>query len=382
MKKSTDGFGGFDADFGTDPSAPVVVGEPKKGKKQGAVTPAVTLPRAKKAKQQLSPKEKTLLSIARKSDVPTLPPLATLIQNMAGTKMKIKDIALFTGKPSDPVLAELAAGCPLKNSVNLSAEVQKKRLVYVGIQIVKANRMYTPIQIAKIGHNYECVSGRNRLAFLALAYGVESEIPVTIQEMTLNEARDAVVVANQSRRAEALEQAEHMMLKAVQGNASATLEEIYGKGVVNRASLKKYCTFSVRIRDLPEPLSFTVAKSQARKEGGIMLLGNIEVFFGAALDWKYGMPLQEFNANFVAGIKFLNALVAVFTKQSGFDPKSHMSSKTMIAVGKFYKLRVDNKASTLPLVGHIAKAIIDMGDVGKQKSELTYKMLMEAMTGK
>lgn len=378
MSKKDDGFGGFDVNFGTEPSDPV---DQKKGTAK-VKAPAPQLPRAKKAKQQLTPKEKTLLSITRKANVPSIPKMEDILANMVGSKMAIKDIALFTGKPSDPVLAELAAECPTKNSVNLSAEVQKRRVIAVGIQILKTGRMYTPIMVAKIGgnNNYECVSGRHRLAFLALAYGTNAEVPVIVQYMTLNQARDAVVVANQSRRADVMEQAEHAVLKAVQGDVAATQEEMYIKTAENRAKLKKYCTYAVQHKNYPEALGFTVAQSQARKEGGIMLLGNIEVFFGAALDWKYGMPMKDFDVNFQEAIKFLNSLVGVFVKIPGFDPKSHTSGKTMIAIGKYFKAykTTENKAP-LHLVGQVAQAIVDMGDIGKQKSENTFKALTVAM---
>ena len=93
--------------------------------------------------------------------------------------------------------------------------------------------------------------------------------------------------------------------------------------------------------------------------------------------------MKEFDENFTEAIDFLNDLVAVFIKQPGFDPKSHTSSKTMIAIGKYYKAyKMSTHKTPIHLVGHVAKAIVDMGDIGKQKSENTWKALMTAMLGK
>jgi len=283
------------------------------------------------------------------------------------------------------LMAELAAECPLKNRVNLSAEVIESRVLYVGAQILKAGRMYIPIQVVKIREDgaLECVSGRHRLAFLALVYGADTKIPVHIENMSLSESRDAVVVANEARPTKALERAEHTVLQAVGGNVDAEQDELYQKTIKTRSTARKYCVYNVIKRKYPAKLAFKVSQTSSRRDGGLTTLTNIENFWGAALEWNQELKRKEFDSMLKESVKFLNELAEEFQKHGDFDADSHMASMTMIAIGKYYRAysEIIGK-NAIDVVRAVAKQVVKMGDIGRQKSEKTYKELSSALKSK
>jgi hypothetical protein len=338
----------------------------------------------KKAKMPLTPRAKAIRLMLRRAGVAELPSLDQLMRGKTGTsKLPISEIGLFIGDPKDALLVELAAECKVQNIVNLSAEVLKSRVMAIGAQILAAGRMYQPIQVARVNGTYQCTSGRHRLAFLALAYGPSTRIHVYIEEMTLNEARDAVVVANQARPTKALERAEHAVLQAVGGNVDASQDDLYNKTVLTKAKAKKYCVYSVLEKGYPIRLTFPVSLTASRKDGGLTTLTNVENYWSAAIEWYKELTRADFDAALEAATDFLNLLAKAFQKEQGFEPVSHMASMTLSAVGKYYRAYLElNGESPIGKVDVIAKAVVAMGDIGRQKSEETYKVLAKVMKDK
>ena len=341
----------------------------------------VTKKQTKRAKKPLTGRDKAIRLMLRRAGVDELPTVDHIMRGKTGsTKMAIKDIALFLGIPKDEALADLAKECMVKNIVNLSAEVEKTRVMAIGAQILTAGRMYQPVQVAKVNNEYQCTSGRHRLAFLAVAYGPSTKIPVYVEDMSLCEARDAVVVANQARPTKALERAEHAVLQAVGGNIDAEQAEMYAKTVKTKAKARKYCVYSVLEKGHPTRLSFPVSLTSSRKDGGLTTLTNVENYWGAAIDWHKDTEQKDFDTALEIATEFLNLLAKALQAVAGFDASHHMASMTLSAVGKYYRSYVDvHGSSPEDKVDAIATAIVGMGGIGRQKSEMTYDALKKAM---
>lgn len=332
----------------------------------------------------LTLRQKAIRVMVRRAGVETIPELSSIMRGKGGEIVKISDIGIFIGEPLDELMAELAVECKIPNQVNLSAEVVKSRVVSLGAQILEAGRMYQPIQVARIkneeGSSLECTSGRHRLVALALVYGAGSEIPVYIENMTLNEARDAVVVANQARPTKAMERAEHAVLRAVSGDVGAEQEELYNRTAKTKAKARKYCVYSVLSRGYPKKLSFKVSMTSSRKDGGLTTLTNVENFLGNSLEWNKDMKRKDFDKSLEGAVSFLNAFAKELQKADGFDPSHHMSSMAMSAVGKYYKTyREITGNDATEVAGKVAGVVVDMGEIGRQKSEATYNLITKAM---
>jgi len=397
--ESGDEFGGFDADIEPDDeeSGPEVTQDDSGAAPatQEAPTPAspakpvqgkpgtIKKPSKKRTRKPLSMMEKVMRVMLRRAGLNELPPVTDIVRSKVGMRVPIKDIALFTGEPKDELLAELAANFPVRNIVNLSAEVQKTRVMTIGSQILAAGRMYQPIQVARVEGNLQCTSGRHRLAFLAIAYGPTAKIPVYIEEMTLCEARDAVVVANQARPTKALERAEHAILQAVGGDADAEQDDMYGKTVVTKAKARKYCVYSVLERGHPVRLAFPVSLTSSRKDGGLTTITNVENYWGNAIEWSKDTTRKDFDEALKNATAFLNTLAKHLQMLPGFDAKDHMASMTLSAIGKYYRAYLEITGNDPSgKVADIAAAIVALGEIGRQKSEKTYEAITTAMRGK
>jgi len=335
----------------------------------------------KLARKPLDPKDKFIRSMMRKADIDAIPELNHLMREKSGTKVRIGDIGIFTGSPKEDLLKKIYKNCPIKNRVNLSAEIELKQVRDVGIQILASDCMYQPIQLAKIDgdETIECTSGRHRLVLLALLYGTDSRIPVYMENRSLNEARDAVVVANQSRKTRALEKAEHTILQAVGGDASAKLDEIYERVVTTKAKSRKYCTYNVIERGHPKKLNFKISSTPTRSGGELTTITNLEGFWTNATAWYKSMPRTEFDMQLSKAIEFINELVKSMCKNEDFDEEQHLSSMTLNATGKYFKTLEDAGYNAIADVLNIANTIISMGSIGRQKSDQTYDDLVKQM---
>jgi len=396
--KNDDAFEGLDLDSeaqGTpapaSAEAAVPAEVPKQGKKRGRkpkikteVKPADAKPTEKDKEKALSPREKALRKMMRRAGVSALPAVDQLVRGKQGTKVKVKDIGIFLGIPKEEPFRSLAREYASSNRTNLSWEVNFDHTVKLGADILRAGRMFSPITVAKIAEDgkLEPISGRHRLAFFALAYGSDVEVPVYIEEMDLNTARDAVVVANMSRPTKAMERAEHVVLAAVAGNVDVKQEELYEKLVKSKLKARKYCVYSVIERKHPSKLGFPVSLTSSRKDGGLTTVSNVEGFWGAAVKWTSDKERKEFDATLKMATEFLNELAEEMqkAKDKGFNAKQHLAAQTLIAIGKYY-LDFTNVKGDAPasLAGKVAKAVVAMGDIGRQKSEKTYSALTKAL---
>jgi hypothetical protein len=356
----------------TEP-APIV-----KPKRMKAVKPPKE---AKPIKKPLSEREKVVAVMLKKAGLSAAPDFSTLLKCKLGQNVAIKDIAVFIGEQEDGVLAELAAAMPVRNRVNLTAEVDLKRVKEIGAQVMKAGRMYQPIQVASIAEDgrLECTSGRHRLVFLALVYGTDAEIPVYVEDMTMREARDAVVVANQARKAQAMEKVEHAVLQAVGGDVDVDADAMYDKTCTSKSNVKKYCAFSVLERGEPVKLGFPLL-AEGQLKGGLTTVIGMEGFWGSALEWRKGMPRVEFDASLKEATEFLNTLVGKWTVDKSFEPRQHMSSMTLAAVAKYYRTLADaGFVLDDAAVSELASVVVAMGDIGRQTSDVTYAAIVKAM---
>ena len=361
----------------SDPDDVLVPGKPKKG-------PTLK----KRARKPLSKRQKTMGVILRRAGVP-LPTLDELLRGKQGQSVPISNIAIFLGDSKEPLIEQLTKECPLRNRINMSAEVVKSRIVAIGAQILEAGRMHTPIHVAAIRNqdedgihvadSLECVSGRTRLAFLLLAYGPDIEVPVYIESMSLKEARDAVVVANQSRPVKARERAEHAVLKAVGGDTDVEQDDLYKKTVTTKAKARKYCIYSVSERGYPTPLSFPVSLTSSRRDGGITTLTNVENYLGSAMEWTRETPRQQFDNELKVAVEFVNELVDSMRLVDGFEPSQHLSAATMSAIGKYYHVHCRGNGSAAGVASGVASAIVSMGSIGKQEPETTCAALDSLM---
>ena len=343
---------------------------------------AATAPSLKKlARKPLTPRQKAIGVILRRAGVDEVPELDHLLRNKGGKAMRICDIGLFIDEPEDQVLAKIAKDCPCQNRVNLSAEVLLSQVKKVGSQILQAGRMYQPIQVARIEEDgaYECTSGRHRLAFLALIYGAKANIKVYVEDMTLQEGRDAVVVANMARPTKAMERAEHAVLQAVHGDVNAAQDDLYKGTATTKNKAKKYCVFSVLKNKYPAELTFKLSLTASRHGGALTTITNIENFWSAALDWHKAMEREEFDAALKKSVEFLNKLADQYGQTAGFDEVQHMSSMALSAVGKYYSDVESVTGDAISRVPEIATAIVQMGNIGRQKSDLTYSALAKAL---
>jgi hypothetical protein len=338
----------------------------------------------KKAFKPLSKKEKSIRKMLRRAGLDEeggVPELEQLMQGKQGKRLRIRDIAIFLDEVEDEVLNEFSKKCPIRNRVNLSAEVELAQVESVGAKILGAGRMYQPIQVGVISEDgvLECTSGRHRLIFLAMLYGAERTIPVYVEDMTLSQARDAVVVANEGRKTKALEQAEHTVVQAIGGNLEAEQDEVYAKTVKNKSSVKKYCVYSVFHRGRPLEFGFPVSSTSSRKDGSLTTLKALEAYWGSALDWNKNMKREEFDEKLKGSIEFLNALAVEFQKDGAFEDDQHMATMTLNAIGKYYRERQSMVGDAMSLVPKIASSIVAMGEIGRQKHDETYEALASVM---
>ncbi len=343
--------------------------------------PAATKPQ-KPVEKPLSDKEKAVAEMLKKAGLEKAPELTHLMRGKKGEQVPIKDIAVFIGTP-DGVLGELAKELKVRNRVNLSAEVDMTRVISLGTQVMKAGRMYQPIQVAKVDDGrLECTSGRHRLVFLALVYGTEASIPVYVEDMTMCEARDAVVVANQARRALAMEKAEHVAIQSMGGDVDADHDLLYAKVCTNKFNARKYCVFVTIDRSRPVKLHFGVAAS-AKLQGALTTISNVEGFWGAALEWHKGVTRKDFDSKLKDSTIFLNSLVEKLQADKSFEPRQHMAAMPLAAIGKYYRTLVDASIDVDDAcISEIAKVIVAMGEIGRQKSEDTYDGIVKAMKAK
>ncbi len=341
----------------------------------------------KNTPKTLTPLEKFVRSILRKSKIETLPSLDSLISGMEGQKMKVSDIGIFIEEPSDSdLLSTISKSFKTRNRINLSTNVSIKQVKSVAVDLLTAGRMYMPIGVAKVQEEgqpetIECWTGRHRLAFIALAYGVDVEVPVHITKYSIADAMNAVRFANKTRKTLPLEKAEYRVLGAVGGNASTDRGSMYASFVRKKSSVADFCAFSVLDQKLDGMLlNFPVVKDVSRQaENGITTVGNLIGFWKKSVGWVPGMTVEEFDAALSKNVNFLNVLVDEMKKLKEFKPSQHLATMPLVAIGTFYSFVEDGGANPVDGARLVAQAIVGMGDIGRQKSNTIYSMLSKVL---
>jgi hypothetical protein len=340
----------------------------------------------RKGRKPMEPCERVVNNIRRKAELDAegaeIPTLDHLVRGETSLeRVKLADLAIFISEPEDEALAKIAADLPLRNRVNLSACVDLKRVQVVGGQVLSQGRLFQPLQAARIEGEgtLELTSGRHRAVFLALMYGTDIEVPVYIEDMTLSEARDAVVVANMARKAKAMEQAEHAALQSVGGDISAELEDFYLGMAKNKKDMKNYCVFGVVNRGQPAKLDFSVSNNSSRKDGSLATINGMKSFWGGSLEWHRGMSFEDFNKGLCDATDFLNRLVAEFKKSEDFNPEQQMANMTLQAIGRYYRVLADAGADINDrVVADLARIVLGLGGIGRQNANDTYVAIVAA----
>lgn len=363
LKKMDDEFRGL----GDDLIAPTVEDDGK-----------VAVSRAKK-----TVKQKALRVMLKRSGLRKPPLVERILEGKTGLKIPISEIGFISSdKQDDPLLVELAKECPVRNRLNRH-DIIRNRILAVGSEIFKAQKMWTPIHVARdlASGKIECISGRHRLAFLALVYGSDLEIPVYVEHMTLKAAREAVAVANDARPIKAIERASYAILRAVGGDSAADQTKLYDKLATHKNNVIKYCVYSVIERNYPATLDFKLSELSSRPDGGITTVSNIEEFWGEAIPWTKNMSQKEFDQRLLESINFINSFVADIQKMKGFNPDQHLMSNVLSAIGRYCQTYQSVTSKTYVVLSDVlAKVVIAIQPSTKKSTFDIFGELCKQMT--
>jgi hypothetical protein len=356
----------------------VVVAKVSHEENEPAPTPKKEKAALKKlAVKPLNDREKFVQAVLRRSGLDALPKLETLFDKDLTVTRKIKDIAIFIGQPEDKLLQSIAAECPHKNIVNITAEVSIKQVTAVMEDVLSSQKMYHVIEVAKVKdapegeYAYQCESGRHRLAGLAILYGVDAEIPLRITGRTLFESRDSVVFANKTRSTSAIEKADLIMTQATNGDIEAKPDVAYDKVVRNKTSANDYA-FSRSIHQKIYGVKFEFDVSVTSAIGHCMTTAtSIKGFLTSALTWSKGLTRIQFDGQIKESLKWLNALVKAMDKIEGFEKRQHMAQQPLKAYGELYKSLATSAGTTgkspEEFIDSLAAKIVALGDIGRDK---------------
>jgi hypothetical protein len=313
-------------------------------------------PRVKRTQRQ-----KALRVMLKRSGLKSPPLLHEILKGKVGAFVHLNKIGFLShGSKPDPLMEELGQECPVVNHLNRD-DVTRNRVQTVGAEIFKAGRMWNPIHIYKDEETgkYECISGRHRLAFLAIAYGTDILLPVYIEKMTQNEAKSAVAVANDGRPVKALERASYAIQSALKGGVVEDQEKLYAKMATRKSNVGKYCVFCVCEKKYPLPFSFKVSELSSRHDGSLMTIRTIESFWNESFSWKKGISRQDFDKKLGETVKFLNAFVAEIQNVPGFDLFRHLTAPVLGAIGRYYlTCEQISRVNAIIDVENLAKAIV------------------------
>jgi hypothetical protein len=314
-------------------------------------------------------RQKALRVMLKRAGISRVPPIEQIFAGKNGPKIAISEIGFISkDNQSDPLLAELAQSCPERNRLNRD-DILRSQILIVGTEIFKAGRMCTPIHVFHDIHGggIECISGRHRLAFLAVVYGSDVKVPVYIENLSLKAARESVAVANDSRPIKALERASYAILRAAGGDGEQNQDRLYEKLASHKPNIGKYCVYSVIERGHPAKLTFKLSEKSSRPDGGITTVSNIEEFWGEALLRRKGMSRKEFDVGLLDSVRFLNAFVTAIKKMPEFEPDQHLTANVMTAVGRYYHTfhNVTGRHA-IEIVGDLTKGVVSMGQTSKK----------------
>lgn len=330
-------------------------------------------PRIKKTVRQ-----KAIRVMFKRANITTPPSTKKLFEGKTGHSLKISEIGFLSNdKQSDKCLQELSDKCPIRNRLNRD-EISKARVLDVGSQILKSGRMWSPIHLYQdvMGDGrFECISGRHRLAFLALVYGPETIIPVYIETLTLKAAREAVAVANDARPIKALERAFYAIQRTVGGDLGVSQDELYNQMSDLKQNINKYCVYSVVERGYPAKINFKMAEKSSKLNGEVVTVGNIEVFWNEALRWEKYMPRLEFDLLLKDSIKFLNRFIKVVQQLPGFNKNDYLTISVMAALGRYYSTYKNiTNDNAIKICDQLAHAVISIDFPNKNQTYVFDKM--------
>lgn len=115
-------------------------------------------PRVKKTVRQ-----KALRVMLKRSGLSKPPLVDRILEGKMGMRIPISKIGFISNdNPSDPLMAELAQECLVRNRLNRD-DVLRSRVLAIGTEIFRAQKMWTPIHVHcdLVDGRYECISGRH-----------------------------------------------------------------------------------------------------------------------------------------------------------------------------------------------------------------------------
>jgi hypothetical protein len=331
----------------------------------------------------LSPKEAFIQSVLSKAGIVKVPSLESLFEGFRTDlgKIEISEIGLFIGTPKDELLKDIQKDISKINSINLSTEVSLKLVQEVGIEIMRDGKIYSPIQVAKITEDgtIQCTSGRHRLAFLAIMYGTDIEVPILESELSHSDARKNVMNSNQSRRALGLEKSEFAILDATNGDLSGNRDDMYKQVVTKKTKAVDFCVYSVfDAHAYGTKIHFDVAMGTSRKDG-LTTVNNLKCYWRNAIKWHDETSRKDFDEQLKASISFLNDLVAECKKHKEFTPSQQLSTMSLAALGSVFRTQTDAGNDPSKIVEKISNALLKIDGSGRQKKEKTYDDLTKAI---
>ena len=337
-------------------------------------------PTKKELRLKKTPLQKALRVMMKRAGISKIPPDTQIFEGKTGPTFLISEIGFISqDKQSDPLLAELAKTCPVRNRLNRD-DISRSQVLIVGAQIFKAGRMWTPIHIHRDIQDgrLECISGRHRLAFLALVYGADLKVPVYLEGLELRAAREATAVANDARSVKALERASYAITRAVGGDVEADQDSLYVKLATLKPNIIKYCVYSVIERGYPSKLHFKMSEKSSRPKGEITTVSNVETFWSEILDWNKETKRQEFDAGLKESVKFLNALVSTAASLKGFDADQHLSAAALTAIARYCRAwkNVTGRSIT-DIAKDMAQAIVSVGQTSKKQQSEIYGIIVD-----
>lgn len=374
----------FETVFKDELEAVATIEKPKRGRK-AKVKQVETVSKSSEVKENNLTKiknlktanfrEKFVKSLLKKANLKELPNINDLFKTTESTKVKLKDLAIFISDNPTGILKEVAKEIPLRNTLNLAAEVEEKRVKEVGIRIFESGKIYMAIECAKLtdgSMNLECWSGRHRLAFLALVYGPDAEVPVRITEYTTNEARHAVLIANDARKTLMHEKAQSSYYKA--GGDEIDRSVVYDKMAVNKTKAIHYVMAGVLGKKIHgATLKFDVSETSSRADGSLTTGNNLQGYYSNAIEWSKSMQFKEMEDSIKGSTKFLNEVVGELKHQDGFDAKQQLAAQPLKALGSIYiKLSEDIHGTNVSAVDYakvVAESLVSMGTIGRNRSE-------------
>lgn len=349
-------------------------GRPKKN-----ASPLVATPSNKTACQEF-------IELAlKKSGRTSIPSLESLFEGKVNLqKGKLTDIAVFSSNcPSDKALQEIRSQWKATNTLHQNADVNGKRVFDVAVQILEAGKMYMCVEVAKLPTgDWEAFSGRHRLAALAILYGTDIIVPFVFSEYNLSNAKDAVIVANQTRKIGALEKSEHRVFGHIHEEADKMeREEIYRKAVKKKGDVSEYCVYSVfSAEEYGMKLHFNVSTDSTRNDNALTTITGIKGFWKKSILWDDSMTRKDFDSSLRETVSFLNSLVETMQENKAFDSKQHLSSMVLVAIGGIYRHFKDAGKNPADSVKKLSKAIIDAGEIARQKSDKTYRDILKVIS--